>query len=247
MVRAGFIFVTCLIVGVMINLFSPSVTLILDSDERLTFWLTLCLIGGMGIFFCDVILNNFAQQLPGIIKAIAQSIAGSIAVLIPVFTIYEAEDLPGPENTVIIVWAVMVLIVAGSAILRSQSHDNKNEVGDIERKAALPVTDNAVPKILSRLPVHFQNAELYALSAENHYVRVHTSQGEEMLLMRLSDAIMETDHVTGTQTHRSWWVAKAAINSIRLKGRTAEISLKNETSIPVSRTALKTLKNAGWL
>jgi hypothetical protein len=36
-----------------------------------------------------------------------------------------------------------------------------------------------------------------ALSVEDHYVRVRTTRGEEMILMRLSDAIRETAPETG--------------------------------------------------
>ena len=65
--------------------------------------------------------------------------------------------------------------------------------------------------------------------------------------MRLSDAIAEAGTFEGMQTHRSWWVAKAAIDKINPKGRTAEIILKNQIVVPISRNALKPLREAGWL
>ena len=53
-------------------------------------------------------------------------------------------------------------------------------------------------------------AELYAIESEDHYLRVHTSAGQELILMRLADAVRELAGVEGLQTHRSWWVARCS-------------------------------------
>lgn len=244
-IRAGIIALVCLIIGVMINLFSPSVTLTLDRWGRLEFWIILCLIGGIGIFISEIALDRFAPNWPEIAKALGQSVAGAVTVLIPVFMIYGPEDLPSHETTVLFVWAIMALIVGGAFIFKRHSHEVRTK-GEAHPDSGLSSL-SAVPKVLSRLPVHLQNAELYALSAEDHYVRMHTSKGEEMVLMRLSDAIAETDGLIGWQTHRSWWVAKSAIENIQSKGRAAEVTLKSGLKAPVSRNALKGLKDMGWL
>ena len=56
---------------------------------------------------------------------------------------------------------------------------------------AMPVQSQDVrTKLLGRLPTGFPPAIL-ALGVEDHYVRVHTADRSEMLLMRLSDAIAE--------------------------------------------------------
>ena len=134
--------------------------------------------------------------------------------------------------------------MAGAFILNRQTRAIK-EVELLDKFVS--GSHQTAPKVLSRLPVHLQEAELYALSAEDHYVRVHTSKGVEMVLMRLSDAISEAGGVMGVQTHRSWWVAKSAIDDIQSKRRSAELTLKNGVKVPVSRNALKVLKDMGWL
>ena len=48
---------------------------------------------------------------------------------------------------------------------------------------------NPMQTFLERLPVKFRTADLHALSSEDHYLRVHTSLGEELILMRLADAV----------------------------------------------------------
>ncbi|MDC7676890.1 LytTR family DNA-binding domain-containing protein [Asticcacaulis machinosus] len=98
-----------------------------------------------------------------------------------------------------------------------------------------------------RLPFKFRSADLYALSAEDHYLRVHTSAGQTLILMRLYDAIRELDGIEGSQTHRSWWVAKDAIEDVSKEGGRVTFRLKGQVSAPVSRSFQKALKTDGWL
>ncbi len=78
--------------------------------------------------------------------------------------------------------------------------------------------------------------QLWALSAERHYVRVATEAGEELLLMRLSDAVEQCHAMTGLQVHRSHWVHRAGIEKlVRTNGKMC-VELKNGTRLPVSRS-----------
>jgi DNA-binding LytR/AlgR family response regulator len=107
--------------------------------------------------------------------------------------------------------------------------------------------DAPAPKLFQRLPAKLRGAELYAVEAEDHYLRLHTSLGQDLILMRLSDAIAELEGIEGAQTHRSWWVAKDAVTDVeRLEGR-AMLTLKDGAQAPVSRGFAKTLRAAGWL
>lgn len=64
--------------------------------------------------------------------------------------------------------------------------------------------------------------------------------------MRLSDAVAELEGLEGAQTHRSWWVAKAAVTEIRRGDGRARLTLKNGVTVPVSRTHARVLREAGW-
>ncbi|SIN60632.1 transcriptional regulator, LytTR family [Parasphingorhabdus marina DSM 22363] len=101
-------------------------------------------------------------------------------------------------------------------------------------------------RLLDRLPAGFPESIL-ALGVEDHYVRVHSADRSEMLLMRLSDAIAEMEGVTGAQTHRSWWVAEDAVKTIRRDGRNLRLVLQNGLEVPVSRTSVAKLKQLGWI
>jgi len=65
--------------------------------------------------------------------------------------------------------------------------------------------ENAAPAVfLERLPVRLRGSELYAVEAQDHYLRLHTSKGADLILMRLSDAIDDAldDPLDHTRVHR---------------------------------------------
>lgn len=244
--RVGILFVVCLLIGSMITLFSPSVTLNMNVEERFLFWVLLCLIGGIGIFIADVILIFLDVDWSNPIRAFIQSISGATVILTAVYIVYEPAEIPPFSISLTFVWAVMVLILIGAFILglaidKTRKADAQTDTQTKQLPSTTPI------QILNRLPVRLRSSVLYAIAAEDHYVRVYTSNGEDMILMRLSDAILETGGLDGLQTHRSWWVAKAGIKSVESRGRTAQITLKNDVKAPVSRDAVKLIKQAGWL
>lgn len=101
-------------------------------------------------------------------------------------------------------------------------------------------------RFADRLPPKLRGAEIYAVQAEDHYLRLHTSKGSDLILMRLSDAIAELEGVEGAQTHRSWWVARSAVQGARrLEGR-AILTLPGGVEAPVSRNFARALKAEGW-
>jgi hypothetical protein len=102
------------------------------------------------------------------------------------------------------------------------------------------------PKFLARLPVKLQGAEIYAVEAEDHYLRLHTSLGQDLILLRLADAIAELEGLEGAQTHRSWWVAKTAVASVERGDGRATLTLTDGAEVPVSRGFAKQLRSAGW-
>jgi len=113
-----------------------------------------------------------------------------------------------------------------------------------------PVTQVAVPvgdAFRARLEFKYRQAEIFALSAEDHYLRVHTSAGESLILMRLYDAVRELDGIEGSQIHRSWWVAKDAVADVARGDGKVDLVLKGGLRAPVSRRYQKALKAGGWL
>jgi len=97
-----------------------------------------------------------------------------------------------------------------------------------------------------RLSAKRRAAALLAVEAEDHYLRVHTDAGDELITARFADALAELAAAPGFQTHRSWWVAADAIDDVKwLRGR-GEAKLKCGLTIPISRSNAGPLKQAGW-
>ncbi len=103
------------------------------------------------------------------------------------------------------------------------------------------------PRFLDRLPLKLRGAEIWAVEAEDHYLRLHTSKGQDLILLRLSDALDELEGIEGARVHRSWWVARDAItDAVRSDGR-ATLTLKDGAEVPVSRTHARRLRERNWI
>jgi hypothetical protein len=99
---------------------------------------------------------------------------------------------------------------------------------------------------LDRLPPKL-GRELLCLQMEDHYVRAHTVQGSDLILIPLRQATAELSAVEGMQVHRSWWVARAAVEGCVTNGRNLALGLRNGLQVPVSRASVAPLRAAGWL
>lgn len=104
---------------------------------------------------------------------------------------------------------------------------------------------NQVP-LLDRMDLNKRGA-LVSISVQDHYVEVVTTTGRNLILLRLSDAIRETGTTPGLQVHRSHWVATDQVRSASRKGERAILTMSSGDEIPVSRTYVKAIRNAGLL
>lgn len=104
----------------------------------------------------------------------------------------------------------------------------------------------APPAIRAKLPPRLARARLVAIQAEDHYLRIRTDTGDALVLMRLSDALAALEGADGFRVHRSWWVARAAVDTVRWKGGRGELVLSDGSAAPVSRTYAAALKGTDW-
>jgi hypothetical protein len=119
----------------------------------------------------------------------------------------------------------------------------------LHRTAAHPPVSNLdgrIPSLISdKLPAKLQTAELIALQAEDHYVRVFTSRGPELILLRFGDAMTAVSDLPGFRLHRSWWASEGAVEAARYSGGTGEAELTGGLKAPISRTYVAALRQAG--
>jgi hypothetical protein len=129
------------------------------------------------------------------------------------------------------VLAVAVIFVLATALLLNVTMP----------RAAAAATDVSEP-----IPTPF-DGDVMALEMEDHYVRVYRPGGSELVLMPLTRAMIAVAAIDGLRTHRSWWVARDAVERIEGTPRSMRIHLRNGVCAPVSRHAISTLRAAGWL
>jgi DNA-binding LytR/AlgR family response regulator len=101
-------------------------------------------------------------------------------------------------------------------------------------------------RFLKRIPKGIAG-DLLSLRTEDHYLRIHTTAGSDLILFRLKDALAELGPADGLQVHRSYWVARDAIEAIERQGRKTILVLKNGQHVPVSASFLPAVRDAGWL
>jgi hypothetical protein len=98
-----------------------------------------------------------------------------------------------------------------------------------------PAASGAADVLLDKLPERL-GRNVVALKAEEHYTRVYTENGEELVLMRFGDAVELLESLNGVQTHRSYWVNPAYVRDVVRDGRSSYAELITGLSIPISRS-----------
>ena len=224
--------VTCVLAGSVLAILAPLGTSQVPTLPRFSLWIGLCLVGGFGASIVEIVAKAFGWRLKQWQTSIAQSFTASIAVAGAMLVLTSfLIGMPDWRQSLVILFYVWVIsaTISGIGLLVTKSGQ---------------VTDGAPARIAlyERLAPHLRSADIYALSAEDHYVRVITARGDELILMRLSDAVKETSPLKGLSPHRSWWVAEAGVDKIKK----SEIILHTKQIIAISRTGMKLVREAGW-
>ncbi len=136
------------------------------------------------------------------------------------------------------VLVVMVLIMTLRALLWRRVVETRTVV--------MPPLPEAERRFRLRLSAKRRAARLVAIEAEDHYVRVHTDAGSELVPMRFSEAVEELALAHGYRLHRSWWAAADAVEAVRWSRGSGEARLEGGILAPVSRSCAAALKEAGW-
>ncbi len=210
---------------------------------RLTYWLGMML-GGT---FTAVMTGEWLGRALKVDRCAWQWGVSLTATLVPPFSV--------------VVWLVSDLVffgrvlperLAGYAVAVLAITGAMTAISMLTTRALAPPGEAApaVPApnpFLARLPPALRGAKLWAVESQDHYLQVHTSAGRELILMRLSDALAELSGLEGMQTHRSWWVARDAVQAVQRRDGRAVLTLEGGLQVPVSRAHAPALRQAGWL
>ncbi len=100
------------------------------------------------------------------------------------------------------------------------------------------------PKFCARLKTDI-GSDVWAVSEEDHFLRVYGEKGDERILYRFSDAVHDLKDYNGTSVHLQHWVLSDAIDHTEAKGYDFFVVLKNGYKFPVSGTYRRVLEEKG--
>lgn len=250
------------LVLVLLTATGPFGTLLsMNIAERLFYWLVTSATTFAAGLFCSIFVSVLLTEA-GIAEWLARLMSGAVAGLPIGFIVWLINvamgdaggwaDLLRLTGYCLVISTVISLIyylvevntrhVAGNAsppapIPAPSLSGASSSMG--ASLAASPVAARVRPgaRFFERLPVTL-GRDIISLQAQDHYVKVTTTRGSEMILMRLSDAEGELEGVAGIRTHRSWWVARAHCAGLERRDGKQVLVLSNGSEVPVSRTCL---------
>jgi len=221
----------------------------LPFHARLGYWLSVHLLAWLSAIGCAVLANLALSGLVG--SVLLRMVLGAALAAVPIALAVTALDtlFLGAEfaparfagnlaNAVPVSVAVCLIV-----FFALEGTDPEPEEAAVPAATPEPAPSPSPvaaaperPRLLDRLPVA-KRGTLIRLEVEDHYVRVVTDRGAEMLLMRLADAIAEAG--PGRQVHRSHWVSRSGAKALeREPGRNGRLVLvtADGARLPVSRS-----------
>lgn len=214
----------------------------LSFNERAIYWVSIFVLNW---FQVDLLVRLMVRFMPEPTWPFpAPWIAGAIVAALPAtLEVYLLETYlrshSHPPDVVGLYFSVALLTIA---VTIPVGYFNRR----ILREPAPTPDMSATPFFMRRIPAHLGD-ELLCLEMEDHYLRVHTAAGSDIILCRMRDAAAELASMEGLQVHRSYWVARNAVREIARDGDKLILILTNGMRVPVSRTYRPQLRASGWL
>jgi len=239
-----------LVIGLLLSHVAPFDTGNLPGPVRYGYWVGLTLLNWLMV---GTILAALGQWRPRLTPPLAGLVAGLLAAIPLTFAVAWLETylrgLSAPSPLTVIrlyrdVALLAVAIVVPVHLVQGFALARPAPVPAPPSPANGPDAEVATV-VTSSLPIP-QGGRLLALSAEDHYLRVHSDQGNVLILRRLADAIAELPADAGRQVHRSHWVAQTAVQRVEREGARLVLVLTNGLRIPVSRTYRLAVQESGW-
>lgn len=231
-------------VGVVMAVLGPFGSSERTLYERLVYW-QLCMVGGgiIGILIDAPVrraLHGFWPRLLAVSALMTPPVTGLVGLVN-----HGLGDMPLSLANIAEPWFQVFVVCFAAMCLRQLAWaEPPAATAQPAPTAAAPPDPEAAFRL--RLSAKRREAALIAVEAEDHYLRVHTDAGDELITARFGDAMADLAAAKGFQTHRSWWVAASAIEDVKWSKGRGEATLKCGLKVPISRANAAPLKAAGW-
>lgn len=231
-------------IGLLMGVLGPFGSEIMPTHLKYGYWLAVILGGGLiGVGLDETLGRRLSPTWRRVIVvSVLMTPAVSLFVLLTAHLMLgQYVDVRGYMRLLSQVFVISLPIMAVHALVWRGP-----QVRVETRTVIEPPLPQAEAAFRRRLSAKRRAARLIAVEAHDHYLRVHTDAGEELITLRFADALAELSHAHGYQTHRSWWVAADVIEAVRWRRGQGEARLAGGVTAPVSRTHASRLKEAGW-
>lgn len=233
------------VMGLFLGAIGPFASGQLPPPVRYVYWVC-CIVGGgaIGIAIDEtagVAAGGFWRRLA--VTSFAMTLPVAVLVSLIGYVLTGSDFRPrNPFGYLFQVWVISVPVMALRALTWRPARTR------IETRVVVaPPLPEAEATFRLRLSAKRRAARLIAVEAEDHYLRVHTDAGDELVTAKFAEALAELSGAHGYQTHRSWWVAADAIEKVSWRRGSGEARLAGGLVAPVSRTHAPGLRQAGWI
>lgn len=178
-------------------------------------------------------------------------VAGSLALNLALpfetrIALGQPPALPAGDFLRIYSSAVAISLFSGlacTAAIRYFGTGRRRERAEREQKPAEALALREGGSILG-----VDQAELWAIEAEDHYVRLLLADCRAPLRNgRFGDALAQVGHINGCRIHRGRWVADAAVVAVEREGRAWRVVLPDGRRLPVSASHVGSIRERGWI
>ncbi|HEY7851620.1 MAG TPA: LytTR family DNA-binding domain-containing protein [Caulobacteraceae bacterium] len=242
--RPGAELALLLVMGLFMGAIGPYGTAGLPPLKSYVYWIA-CVVGGgvIGV----AIDESLGRRAEGIWRRLALTsvlMTPAVTLLVLLVSHFLAGQSLRLPRYVSLIWQVFIVCVPVMA-LRALVWRRPRTIVETQVVVAPPLPE-AEAVFRRRLSAKRRAARLIAIEAHDHYLRVHTDVGSELVTASFASALEELTGAHGFRIHRSWWVAADAIEAVRWRRGAGEARLTGELVAPVSRTHASAVKAAGW-
>jgi hypothetical protein len=235
-------FIVNIIIGLILGFLGPFGSYSVAIVTRLIFWVLAINLGYFIYYFSRSLVNKFFadKNLHLLVRIIIASLFASVPLTLLIVVLNhllftnKINLLNGFTNFFPQVFILGIVIDAIITLINNSQIHHPTQKLQAETNTFL---DRLNPTM---------GMELICFVMEDHYLKAYTAKGNQMLLMRMKDALLELKDYQGMQVHRSWWVAFAAIDRVKKQGRKIILVMNNGIEVPVSRKYQASVRGKGF-
>lgn len=229
----------------LLFLFQPFPALAsLPLAEELVFW-GIVLPCGFFVYLATLITmaRVVGRGLAIVGHGLAAVLAGALTPDLGLALGLPESGIPLPTRGLIVafslVWSVGIEFLMATFLLpdylrRIEGRATPPTLANLPTYADTPFPDRT-PEPVVLLGRSFALPDLLLVSADEHYVHIHTVKGRQMLRGRISDIEAQLPDAWGLRVHRSHWVAARSVRALHRAREGWTLELTDGQRLPVAR------------